>query len=322
MLQQTTVTAVIPYFERFLKKFPTLAKLAAAEEEEVLRLWEGLGYYRRARNIHKAARQIVEQGGSFPQDLEGLLQLPGIGRYTAGAIGSFAFDLRAPIVEANTLRLYCRLLGYEGDPRSASGQELLWEFAESILPARNPGEFNQALMELGQTICTPANPACEHCPVKACCAAFARNAQETIPQPARKPEITSVIESSVAIRKGKQFLLLRRHAEERWAGLWDFPRFEGEAGNFPHTELPALLQKEYGVQVSASEPFTEIRHSVTRFRITLRCFIADWKHGRPADRLRESRWVPLSKLAEYPLSVTGRKLALLLNDEQREPRLF
>ena len=322
MLQQTTVAAVIPYFERFLARFPTLVELAAADEEEVLRLWEGLGYYRRARNIHKTARQIVELGGRFPEELEGLLELPGIGRYTAGAIASFAFDRRAPIVEANTLRLYSRLLGFAGDPRSSAGQDLLWQFAETILPAKKPGEFNQALMELGQTLCTPAAPACEECPVNSCCSAFARGLQEKIPLPARKPDVTAVIETSVAIQRGSDFLLVRRHAEERWAGLWDFPRFEGAAGDIAAAELPARLRTETGVEVSTSELLTEIRHSVTRFRITLRCFLARWHRGRPKTGLRESRWVPLQELGDYPLSVTGRKLARLLADETRQPRLF
>ena len=140
MLQQTTVAAVVPYFERFLARFPTLAALAQANEQDVLRLWEGLGYYSRARNIHKTARVIVrELGGLFPDEVARLAELPGIGRYTAGAIASFAFDRRAPIVEANTLRLYCRLLGFRGDPRSAAGQKLLWEFAGLILPRESRG---------------------------------------------------------------------------------------------------------------------------------------------------------------------------------------
>ena len=196
MLQQTTVATVIPYFERFLKSFPTIGKLARAAEDEVLRHWEGLGYYSRARNIHKTARQLAaEQGGRFPESVEELVQLPGIGRYTAGAIASFAFDVRAPIVEANTLRLYCRLLGYDGDPRSTAGQRLLWEFAERILPRSHAGRFNQALMELGGTLCTPSEPDCETCPVRSCCTAFAQGRQAEIPVRARRPEVTAVTEA-------------------------------------------------------------------------------------------------------------------------------
>src|SRR5690606_38777472 len=157
--------------------------LSRAPEEDVLRLWEGLGYYSRARNIHRAAGKIVEEyGGRFPEDVSQLAALPGIGRYTAGAIASFAYDLAAPIVEANTQRLYCRLLGYRGDPKSTAGQRLLWSFAESLVPRRQAGRFNQALMELGSTLCTPVAPNCEVCPVNRCCRAFAEKAQGEIPQ--------------------------------------------------------------------------------------------------------------------------------------------
>ncbi|RPI90021.1 MAG: A/G-specific adenine glycosylase, partial [Planctomycetaceae bacterium] len=185
MLQQTTVVAVVPYFQRFLARFPTVADLATADQHDVLQLWEGLGYYSRARNLHRAAQALVERhAGVFPRDAEQLQSLPGIGRYTAGAIASFAFDLPAPIVEANTLRLYCRLLGYEDDPRSATGQRLLWSFAEQVLPPKNPGEINQALMELGATVCTPVAPGCEECPLAELCVARARGLQVKIPRPA------------------------------------------------------------------------------------------------------------------------------------------
>src|SRR5579872_810155 len=182
MLQQTTVAAVVPYFDRFVKRFPTLESLASAAEKEVLRRWEGLGYYSRARNLHRAARILVrERGGRFPNDVAELLTLPGIGRYTAGAIASFAFDKQAPILEANTLRLYCRLLDFGGDPRSAAGQKLLWGFAGQIVPRRHPGTFNQSLMELGATVCTVDEPRCSVCPVRGYCAAFSRGRQTQIP---------------------------------------------------------------------------------------------------------------------------------------------
>lgn len=326
MLQQTTVVAVVPYFERFLAAFPTLEMLAAADEEDVLRLWEGLGYYSRARNIHKAARQIVaEHNGEFPNDVETLQSLPGIGRYTAGAIASFAFDRRAPIVEANTLRLHCRLLGYRGDPRSSSGQRLLWEFAENVLPRRSPGEMNQALMELGATVCTPANPDCEHCPVKRNCATFAQGLQSKIPRVVKRAEPTVVTEVAVAVVREGKFLLQKRLPGERWAGLWDFVRFaaEKESGKVrmtkPRRTLLAssrdLIQKvraQTELDVALSEHVVELRHTVTRFRITLHCYMADWVAGDTTDAPRESRWFSLHELSALPLSMTGRKLARIL----------
>ncbi len=167
MLQQTTVKAVIPYYERFLDRFPDIRSLAAASEGEVLQYWEGLGYYSRGRNLRLAAIAVCDRyAGRFPETVAELQILPGIGRYTAGAIRSFAFDLPAPIVEANTLRLYCRLLAYDGDPTSSAGQKLLWSFAESLQPGKSAGRLNQALMELGATVCLPVNPMCETCPIR------------------------------------------------------------------------------------------------------------------------------------------------------------
>jgi A/G-specific adenine glycosylase len=330
MLQQTTVVAVVPYFERFLQRFPTLGELAAAGEDDVLRLWEGLGYYSRARNILKAARVLAaKHDGRFPDDPAALLELPGIGRYTAGAIASFAFDRRAPIVEANTLRLYCRLLGYDGDPRSAAGQRVLWEFAERILPATSPGSFNQALMELGATVCTPENPACEQCPVRTHCAAATQGRQREIPLAARRPEITAVTEIAVAVQHRRRYLLLKRPPGTRWAGLWDFVRFgsqtangvgaarptDGSARNL-HAHIATRVADETGYSVQVSEHLADLKHSVTRYRITLKCFLAEMTSGfadspkRPGEPTR--KWVAPEKLAELPLSVTGRKLANLL----------
>lgn len=312
MLQQTTVAAVKPYFDRFLQRFPTVQALAAADESDVLRLWEGLGYYSRARNLHRAAQVVVEQfGGHFPSDPETLQSLPGVGRYTAGAISSFAFDQRAAIVEANTLRLYCRLLGYDGDPRSTAGQRLLWEFAEQILPAAGAGEFNQGLMDLGATVCTPTQPDCEHCPVRTCCVAAAEGRQGEIPRPARRPEITAVTEVYVAVHHDGKYLLRQRTAEERWAGLWDFLRYPLEE----HTATEALrarVHEQTGLQIELGPQVAEFQHSVTRYRITLKCHVARRTGGRLAVRDTTAEWVSAERFGEYPLSVTGRKLAGLL----------
>jgi len=310
MLQQTTVVAVIPYFERFLSRFPTVHELAAADEAEVLKLWEGLGYYSRARNIHKAAKVVVERhGGVFPNDLVGLQELPGIGRYTAGAIASFAFDKKAPIVEANTLRLYSRLLGYDGDPRSKDGQQVLWSFAEAVLPKSQPGRFNQALMELGATVCSPKGPNCEHCPVSAFCRAFHDQSQATIPRLAKRAEITDVTEASIAVRKNQAYLLRRRTVGERWAGLWDFVRFELATADAP--QIVAAVQQRTGLNVDLGPQLAELKHGVTRYRITLKCFTAETISG--ALRTDEEwQWVKAASFHEYPLSVTGRKFAKLL----------
>ncbi len=327
MLQQTTVAAVIPYFERFLDRFPTVHDLARADEQDVLRLWEGLGYYSRARNIHKAARAVVEQhSGVFPESAEELQKLPGIGRYTAGAIASFAFDTAAPIVEANTLRLYCRLIGFEGDPRAKVGQDLLWQFAERALPRKAPGELNQALMELGGTVCSVKEPACNQCPLRRCCRAFRNGKTDSIPRPKARPKITGVTHVNVIVRR-RGAVLLRRHGEdERWSGLWDFPRYEltGElAATLPDDlcsptmirstkSLAEVLRNEIrqqtGIDAEIGGHLTELTHAVTRYRIRLLCFEADYMSGR-LRRGEPLKWVPPGGLEEFPLSTTARKLA-------------
>jgi A/G-specific adenine glycosylase len=232
MLQQTTVSAVIPYFERFLARFPDVASLAAASEHEVLRLWEGLGYYRRARHLHAAARQVVADGGRIPCELSQLARLPGVGRSTAGAIASLAFGRPAPILEANTRRVYARLAGCREDLHATKGRDALWAFAERAIPRRGAGEFNQALMDLGATVCRPADPDCGRCPVRTCCRACAEGIQSRIASVRKRPEPTRLTEAMVAVRRAGRYLLRRASRDERWAGLWEFVRVRlEERGN-------------------------------------------------------------------------------------------
>jgi len=320
MLQQTTVTAVIPYYLRFLAAFPTVVALASVEEHDVLKLWEGLGYYSRGRNLHRAARVIVDEyGGEFPVTVAGLAALPGIGRYTAGAIASFSRDVRAPIVEANTLRLYARLLGFAGNPRSTAGQRLLWDFAERLLPSRDCGRFNQALMELGATVCTPVDPDCQSCPLCRDCLAFRDGTQHQIPVPKPRPAVTQVVEAAIAVRKHDRYLLRQRGPTERWAGLWDFPRFELSSGDHAvqdssplRRSLAQRLAELTGSSAEIGELLTEIHHSVTRYRIRLLCFEATHRRGSIRSRGAECRWLRPDELESLALSVSGRRLAQLL----------
>ncbi|MFV2068005.1 MAG: A/G-specific adenine glycosylase [Pirellulales bacterium] len=309
MLQQTQVATVVPYFQRFLATFPSLRQLAAADEQQVLRLWEGLGYYRRARQMHQAARLIVEHhGGRFPRDREAVLALPGIGRYTAGAILSIAFDLREPIVEANTIRLLARLIAYRDDPRRGPGERRLWEVGESLLPRTHVGQFNQALMELGSLVCTTRDPACSTCPVAGQCGARAEGLQESIPPPKRRPKIEHVREAAVVIFRQRRVLIVQCGEQTRWSGLWDFPRFPVPLdGSQRH--LIDQVRRLTGVAVRPDRKMATLKHSVTRFRITLDCHLATYLSR---DRRRkggdEIRWVRPATLADYPLSTTGRKL--------------
>jgi A/G-specific adenine glycosylase len=310
MLQQTQVATVIAYYDRFLQRFPTVNRLAAADQSEVLKLWEGLGYYRRARQLHAAARIVVEKHrGNFPTDFDSVVALPGIGRYTAGAILSISRDQRLPVLEGNTIRLFARLLAMQDDPRTGSNQKTLWEFSESLLPKKRCGDFNQALMELGSEICRPNSPACTDCPLQRLCPTFVRGLQKKIPVAAKKLNYESVTEAVViASRRGKY--LVRQCGEgERWTGLWDFPRFSVD-GASPETDLQTKLESLTGLTAELCDSKQTIKHAVTRFRITLNCFVA----GNLRGRLRQAngqqfKWLSAKEMDEYPMSVTGRKIA-------------
>jgi A/G-specific adenine glycosylase len=312
MLQQTQVATVRDYFERFVRALPDVRRLAAADEQQVLRLWEGLGYYRRARQLHAAAQKIVaDHGGRFPQTAEALRQLPGIGRYTAGAIASIAFGQRAAILEANTIRLLSRLIGYRDDPLKAAGQRVLWQMAEDILPRKDVARFNQALMELGSLVCTPTEPRCGECPLAGVCIAHKLGLEHKIPRAKAKQQYTSVRAAAVVIVRGGRVLLRQCTEGERWAGLWDFPRFEveNEGPLFAREEIIEKVRQQTGVTCALGELLTTLKHGVTRYRITLECYRAAYLSGRPDSKNGSSvRWLSTKELAELPLSTTGRKI--------------
>lgn len=316
MLQQTVVAAVVPHFERFLARFPTVNDLAAAPEEDVLRHWEGLGYYRRARQLHRAATVLRDQhAGQFPRDILTVRRLPGIGRYTAGAILSIAFDQPQPILEANTIRLLARLLAFGGDTAATAGQKLLWETAERLVPQRAAGRFNQALMELGSQVCTPRNPNCDDCPLAALCPTRRWGLAESIPAARARPTIEQVREAAVVVRRGRSVLLRKRQPGERWAGMWDFPRFP-LADNEPASVGKTLrdeVHRATGWLIEPGRLLTSIRHSVTRFRITLDCYeAAAIERRKTSTAPPELCWVYPARLAEYPLSTSARRLAHLV----------
>ncbi|WP_237564944.1 A/G-specific adenine glycosylase [Blastopirellula marina] len=315
MLQQTQVATVRAYFERFSAAFPTVTDLAAADEAEVLRLWEGLGYYRRARQLHAAAQVIAdEHRGKFPREFAAILALPGVGRYTAGAICSIAYDQPAPILEANTIRLHARLLAYREDPTKTAGQRLLWQFAEHILPTEDVSSFNQALMELGSEICTPRNPQCGVCPVATLCQAKRENAVAEIPVPKKKMQYEDRTEVAIIVRRKKEVLLRQCGADERWAGLWDFPRFQvASEAELLSGELASQLEERTGLSAAIGSRLTTIKHGVTKYRITLHCHEAEGMTGRlRKDATAPLVWAAVDKLADFALSTTGRKIAQLL----------
>jgi A/G-specific adenine glycosylase len=314
MLQQTQVATVRDYFQRFVLAFPDVASLAAADEQQVLRLWEGLGYYRRARQLHAAARRIVSQHrGQFPRTVTELRALPGIGRYTAGAIASIAFDARAPILEANSIRLLSRLIAYGDDSLATAGQKILWRTAEEILPRKRVAQFNQALMELGSLVCTPSEPQCRECPLTSLCNAFADGLQHEIPLARPRQRYTELREAAVVIRRSGRVLMRQCGPGERWAGLWDFPRFaiDCEGPLFAPEEIVTKLRHQTGVTCAMPKLLSTLRHGVTRFRIKLDCYGARHSSGRP--RSPDVRWVQIAELPTLPLSTTGRKIAELVS---------
>lgn len=315
MLQQTQVATVIPYFHRFIKQFPTVGKLAAAPQDKVLRLWEGLGYYRRARQLHKAAQVIVQQHqGRFPRQFDDVLALPGIGRYTAGAILSIALDKRLPILEANSRRVLCRLAGFGDDPTQSQSQKFLWTLAEQLLPRKKVGDFNQSMMELGSEICSLKSPLCSQCPVARLCITNQQGLQGVIPAPAKKTQYEDLREAAVVIRRHGKILLRRCAVGQRWAGLWDFPRFPVAAsqGKTLRNELALKVAEMTGLRIETGSRLTTIKHGVTRFRITLLCHEAECQGGRLRIANGTWRWISPKQLNDFPLSVTGRKIGHLL----------
>lgn len=324
MLQQTTVAAVVPYFERFLRTFPTIASLAAADEQDVLKLWEGLGYYRRARHLHAAAKQLVaNHPDGPPDDIAVWAELPGVGRYILGAVLSQAFDRKLPIVEANSLRVLARLFGYPGDPRTGEGKAWVWIAAEAMLPDARVGDFNQAMMELGALVCTPTSPSCGKCPLASACVAFREGKQNAIPPRKAAVEITEVKEVGIVIRNGSRVLLCRRPANARWANMWEVPH-EVQRESESAAEAAVRIAKELtGLVVDVREELLTIKHGVTRWSITLECVEAALRSGTFASRFyQEGRWVKLGELADYPVSSPQRKLMTELIRPSRQKKLF
>ncbi len=314
MLQQTQVATVIPYFQRFLEAFPTVRTLAAADEQQVLRLWEGLGYYRRARDLHQAARRLVaEHGGLIPDDPDLFRSLPGVGRYTVGAVLSQAYDRRLPIIEANSQRVLCRLLGIREDPRGPAVQRRLWQTARELLPRRGSGDFNQALMELGALVCTPAGTACAACPLARHCVARRLELQDCIPFRASAPEVVQVREVALVVRRGPRVLVAQRPPQGRWPGMWEVPHGTLADGENHEQAACRLLHELTGLEARLGSEILTIRHGVTRFRITMVCLEAEYLGGTFASAFYpRARWLTPRQLNDLPVSVPQRRLARAL----------
>jgi A/G-specific adenine glycosylase len=315
MLQQTQVATVIPFFERFLKRYPTLPKLAQADEQDVLRLWEGLGYYRRARDLWRAARLLDESSyTTIPDDPAFVRTMPGFGRYTANAVLSQAYDRRLPILETNSQRVLCRLFGIEQNPKESAVQKLLWQHAESLLPKKGVGAFNQALMELGALVCTPTQPSCGVCPLARVCQAKLLGRQDEIPLRAKSMDVTHVAEVAIIVCKGDRLLLVQRPDEGRWAKMWEVPHHELEWME-SHAAAAQRLLESLGLTGDIVGAVATIRHSVTRFRITMTCLqVAHRRGSLRAGAYPDYAWVRADELGDYPLAMPQRRLARRLSE--------
>ncbi len=310
MLQQTQVERVRDYFLRFIDRFPTVESLAAATEPQVLRLWEGLGYYRRARQLHAAARLLVaEHDGIFPRDVAGLRGLPGIGRYTAAAIASIALGLPEPIVEANSRRVIARLAGHTAPLDGPGGDEPIWDIAATLVPRRHAGRFNQALMDLGALVCLPDRPRCESCPLATDCDARRTGRTAEIPARAARTAIQRLRETAVVVSRHGRVLVVQRGPGEWWQGLWDFPRMPGRARSAVRgiATAPPLRQLACG----PVERLATITHTVTHHHVTLD--VVSCAATRSGRTLRGRRWVAMAALSRLPMTAPGRRIARMIS---------
>jgi A/G-specific adenine glycosylase len=310
MLQQTQVATVLPYYGRFMERFPDPASLAAATEEDVLALWSGLGYYRRARSLWTAAKQVVDRhDGKVPPDPAELRRLPGVGRYTAGAIASIAFDLREPVLDGNVRRVLSRIIA--DDPEEGR----LWEIAAELADAPDPGDLNQALMELGALICTPRDPSCDACPMSQRCRARAAGRPEAYPASRSTGRATQQVSVAVAVvRRADRVLLERPPSEGPLRGAWDLPALEIPSGATAASTLRHALRRRYGLEISAGETAGSSSHGIMHRRLRLEVVPCRLRRGRVAGR-RELRWVELSALGQAAVSgATHKALGLLSTD--------
>ncbi|MDW8068365.1 MAG: A/G-specific adenine glycosylase [Anaerolineae bacterium] len=315
MLQQTRAETAGPYYERFIARFPTLESLARAPMEEVLRLWEGLGYYSRARLLHAAARQILEErNGHLPETREELERLPGVGPYIAGAVASIAFGRPEVALDGNAIRVLARLLALDGDLRRPTVRRRLEEAARAMMPPDRPGPFNEALMELGATLCRPRRPRCEACPLASDCQAHQWGQEESFPtRPPRRPLPHYEVTAAVIRDKEGRILLARRKENSFLGGLWEFPGGKRESGERLEDCLAREMREELGIEVAVGERLVTLEHGYTHFRITLHVFYCDLVAGVPQCLdCEEVRWVTLEEMAALPMPVTDRRIAEML----------
>lgn len=307
MLQQTQVTAVIGYYAKFMKRFPDIASLANASQEEVLQHWSGLGYYSRARNLHHAAQTIMdEHGGHFPQDFEQIQTLSGVGRSTAAAIASFAFNQNQTILDGNVKRVFARHFVIEGWTGNPKIEKQLWSLAESLVPEQDMVAYTQGLMDLGATICTRSKPKCELCPLKTSCKALAENKTKTLPTPKPKKFIPQKQTTMLLILDGNEVMLEKRPPSGIWGGLWSLPEMSMQ------DIASEVALRRFGLEVEAEEPLTSIQHVFTHFKLEILPQPLQVTHRPPQANMPNTIWLGIQDAIGAALPTPVRNILLNL----------
>lgn len=316
MLQQTTVQAVIPYYKRWLKLFPDIRTLSEAPLQKVLRAWQGLGYYQRAKNLHQASKIIVERHqGRIPQNYQELKRIPGFGPYTTAAVLSFAFDKSYPVMDANVRRVCMRLMRMHRKASPKNDKDLS-RFITPLLPQKYMGIFNQALMELGSLICRPKNPLCLLCPISEYCESFKKGEQEIIPHP-RKRKYNKIEAVVGIIKKQGKYLIQKRPSKGLLADLWEFPGGKIKTNEKPEEALRREIKEELGTDVSPGELLITVQHAYTQFRVKLYAYLCSIDSELQVNK-KNHRWVSLKNIRNFPLPSGSAKIVKYLEETERQ----
>jgi A/G-specific adenine glycosylase len=320
MLQQTQVATVIPYFNRFISRFPTVEKLATADLQEVLKLWEGLGYYSRARNLHKAAKILLDSYSSvLPLDYIELQKLPGIGPYSAAAITSIAYETAIPVVDGNVLRVFCRFWGIFDDIRKPAVRNMLFDKLSAYITKSTPSIFNQAIMELGALVCTPSSPKCTTCPITDSCFAFQQNKQKELPFKSTLPKVPHYNIAVAVIWKNGKVLIGKRKETQMLGGLWEFPGGKQNEEESLEDTVIREVKEETDLTVSVEHLYSQVNHAYSHFKITLHGYKCSYVSGKEkAKTTDEIVWVSLKEFEKYPFPKANKKLieSILLSEKK------
>jgi len=319
MLQQTQMERGVAYFNRWIERFPDIKSLAQGSEEEVFKLWEGLGYYARAKNILKTADILVRQhGGRLPEDHQALLKLPGIGKYTAGAIMSLAFNKDYPIVDANVERVFARIFNIAGPVKEKASHSFIWRQAQELIPPGEARYFNQALMELGALVCTPANPGCTQCPVRAHCEAFRLGIVAERPVSGKSQKIIPIEMVTGILTHAGNIFIQKRLEDDVWGNLWEFPGGRLKPGEAPEEALRREYLEETEFKIGQLKKITVVTHGYMRYRVTLHCYYCKLLNGNAVPILhaaQEYRWISPEDLKKYAFPAGHRKLIAEIQDD-------